>query len=905
MKKSTFLSFVFLCLLQVTFGQTIKVSGIVKDSVGVGLDMANVIAFNLETNAMENYAITDPRGEYHLSLPAKFKYELKVSYIGFDTETILVDLTNATKKVTQDVLLKEASNLLNEVEIAYEMPVTIKGDTIVYNADSFKNGTEQKLGDVLDKLPGVVVNEDGEIEVEGKKVTKVMVEGKDFFDGDSKIAVQNIPANALSKIEVLRNYNEVSQMKGVSNNEDNIAINIRLKEGKDKFWFGEVTAGAGADERYLIHPKVFYYSPKTSINLLTDANNIGEVPFTTRDYYRFTGGFRNVSSRGGTSFNVGSNGIGLSTLQNNRAKDINTKFLASNFSHKPNDKLDLSGFGIYSGTETEMEQTTNKLFRDNLNTEKVSSTTSQESDLTLLKLSAKYQPSANYQLDYDVFLKISKQQQADSLSSDTFIDGNPNSNGIKTLKEDDPFVFTQNLNIYKTINDKNILAFEAQYMAQKERPLFNSISDLLNVQEHLSPYLETEESKFNLTQNKITTTGKFDAKLNYFYVLNAKSHLNFTLGTLLSTQNFNSDLFQLLDDKTVNNFTDASFGNDVKFQFSDFFAGFHYKFITGKFTFEPGVKLHQYKTVDRQLATTNTNNLTKLLPDFYANYQFKQSESLRFRYLMTNQFTDINKLSEGLLFNNYNSVYQGNRNLESAIYHSYSLSYFSFIMYNYTNINASISYNKKENDIKNSTEFNGVGQVATSQNSNLPDETLSSNFRYGRTFRKIKVNLKANGSLSKFYNFRTNNAGETNLLLNEVTSYNYGGDVGTNFNNAPNIKVGYTKSINDYGDRVFYTDKPYVNVDALFLKHFIFTADYEYFDYKDKAETISNHYGFLKADLTFRKKGSKWEYRISGTNLLQTNSINRDNISEVQNSISTIEYFVQPRYLMFTLKYNI
>src|SRR5690606_4819243 len=87
--------------------------------------------------------------------------------------------------------------LIDEVEIVHVMPVSIKGDTIVYNADSFTSGTERKLGDVLKKLPGVEVDEDGGIKVEGKEVTKLMVEGKDFFDGDTKIGVQNIPADAV------------------------------------------------------------------------------------------------------------------------------------------------------------------------------------------------------------------------------------------------------------------------------------------------------------------------------------------------------------------------------------------------------------------------------------------------------------------------------------------------------------------------------------------------------------------------------------------------------------------------------------------------------------------------------------------------------------------------------------
>jgi hypothetical protein len=87
---------------------------------------------------------------------------------------------------------------------------------------------------------------DGNITVEGKSVQKIMVEGKDFFDGDTKIATKNIPANALDKIQVLRNYNEVTNLKGLENNEENVAINIKLKEGKKNFWFGDITAGAGA-----------------------------------------------------------------------------------------------------------------------------------------------------------------------------------------------------------------------------------------------------------------------------------------------------------------------------------------------------------------------------------------------------------------------------------------------------------------------------------------------------------------------------------------------------------------------------------------------------------------------------------------------------------------------------------
>ena len=309
-----------LCVLVAgsSFAQ-IKMQGVVKDSIGTPLELANIIAINQETNTLESYAITNDKGKYVLSLGKNGKYKVQVSYIGLKTSEVIVSTqeTDITKDFT---LLPD--NSLDAVELTYEMPVTVRGDTLIYNADSFKNGSERKLEDVLKKLPGVEINTDGQIEVEGKVVNKLMVNGKDFFDGDTKLATKNIPSNAVDKVQVLRNYAEVGQLSGVQNNQDNVAINIKLKEGKENFWFGDITAGAGTapapnDELYLMQPKLFYYSPKYSINLIGDMNNIGEVVLTNRDIRNFGGGFRRPSRTSGTSINLGNNGLrGLTSIAN-------------------------------------------------------------------------------------------------------------------------------------------------------------------------------------------------------------------------------------------------------------------------------------------------------------------------------------------------------------------------------------------------------------------------------------------------------------------------------------------------------------------------------------------------------------------------------------------------------------
>jgi len=232
---------VLLCSLNLTFSQ-IKFDGIVKDSIGSPLELANVIAINQETSALEFFAITDEKGYFSLKLSENSTYKFQVSYIGMNSLEEIIS-TRETD-VTRDFTLRP-DKALDEIELTYEMPVTVKGDTIVYNADSFKNGSERKLEDVLEKLPGVEINEEGQVEVEGKVVNKLMVNGKDFFDGDTKIATKNIPSNAVDKIQVLRNFSEVGQLRNVTNNSDNVALNIKLKEGKENFWFGNITGGAG------------------------------------------------------------------------------------------------------------------------------------------------------------------------------------------------------------------------------------------------------------------------------------------------------------------------------------------------------------------------------------------------------------------------------------------------------------------------------------------------------------------------------------------------------------------------------------------------------------------------------------------------------------------------------------
>lgn len=890
------------------YAQSVKVTGILKDTDNAVIETANVMAVNQATKAMDAYNITSEKGEFSLNLKANTEYIIKAGYIGY--APFERKITTTKENMTFDIVLS-GSNTIETVEIVKEMPVRISGDTIIYNSDSFTNGTEKKLEDVLKKLPGVSVNKDGEIEVEGKKVQKVMVEGKDFFDGDTKIATKNIPADALDKIQVLRNYNEVSNLKGLENNEDNVAINIKLKEGKKNFWFGDMMAGAGVgdtEDRSILNPKLFYYSPKYSVNLIGNLNNIGELPLTMQDYFKFTGGFKNMMKKGGSNFGVSSNDLGIMGMRNNRAKNIDAKFGAANFSYNPSKAWTISGFGIYSYNKTDL-QTDNIYNRTDIIKNPNGTTTTenvvenrqdiskQKTNLGLFKISSSYVPSAKMHLDYDALLKTSDQLENQNVISNLQGD-------IYTEKSQKPLSVSQNLNYYYTLNDKNVFAFEVQNLFQQEDPFYNA--NLQTQPFALAGYLS--QTRNDVNQTRFVKTNKTDAKFDYYYMVTPKSNINVTVGNTYSYQNFNSNIFQILDNGTQNNLTDSSNTNDVNYAFNDAFLGLHYKMLFGKFTLNPGVSVHQFNTVDTQLNSSNKMSFNRVLPDFYALWQMKKSQTLTYNFSLTNNFTDINKLAQGYVFSNYNSLYSGNRFLENSVSQVHSLRFFKFSMFNMENVFGNLTYTKQTDIITNRALLTGVNQVSSSVNinSNFPQESLSGSFNYGRSFaRYFKASGGASLNWSKNNNIRVNSDNSEFIQNTENYVQNYNVGFSTNLKNLPNIDLAYSFSVNDSQVQTFYVDNPSVTLEYFFLDAFSFTSEYSFYHNRNKEKTIDTEYDFLTASLSYQKKDSKLEYKLSATNLLNTKALNDNTFNALGGSTNFSSYYVQPRYIILSLKYNL
>lgn len=888
----------FLFFISVSLFAQVRLDGLVVDSLNQPLELANIMAINSNTNAIDAYGVSNSDGEYTLELKENSNYQLKISYVGM--ESFLEDLQTKQQPIRLTSVLKEDSKL-KELELVYEMPITISGDTLTYKTDAFTNGEERKLEDVLDKLPGVEITDEGEVKVEGKVVDKIMVEGKEFFDGDTKLATKNIPADALEKIEVLKNFSEVGMMKNLGGNEDNVALNIRLKDGKKNFWFGDVKLGAGPNSRYIAHPKLFFYSPKFSVNVITDVNNIGEIPFTLNDYFKFSGGLSALNS--GSSLNLNDPALRFLMAQNNKARSIETKFSAANINYSVGKHIDLTGFVILSDTKTKLEERNkNTYFSDQLPNEETTSNVWQNNRLGLAKLSLKYEPNPSAYLVYDAFGKLSEQSQENDFFSTVY-------GRIGEESNLNPKSIQQNLNYYKSFSTKDILSVELQHLYKDEDPFYNALLQKSGQFQFVDVlHLDTNQNAYQLNQDKQTITNKIDLKTRYWYILNKKSNISALAGYSDSRQRFSSNLYQILDNKSQLDLytTEARGQNSVNYSIQDAYVGLQYRLKTGIFTLHPGIDFHTYKVENSQDHLNTIQRFNRWLPMVNIRAQLKKSEHMTLSYNAQTQFTDVNTLAEGVVLNRYNSLFQGNKQLEHAITHVYSLGYFNFNQFTFTNIFANLNYVKTENPVSVNTRFlnqgqEGLDQIGGQLNSNFANESINAEFNLEKTVGKMKGKLEGRWSYSKFNPFLNEER-----QINESFTQDYGIKVKSNYRKGPNVEVGYDIIVDRYLqvglNTMFYTHKPYIKVKARFLKHIRFQMDYSHYIFTN-ADEVLNRYGFLNSSVSYQKKDAKFEYTLQATNVLNNKSINSS--QSTRWSTSATQFFVQPRYLVLSATYHL
>ncbi len=305
----TLLSVLLLTLCSATI-HAANITGLVKDmESGDPIMEAAVKLVNAKDSSFVAGVTTNLDGQFKLENIKSGKYVLTVSYIGYaDTEKELT--VGKSNLRLGEIRIKEASHMLGEVSVvAVKTPIKVMEDTVEYNADSYHTQPNAVVEDLLKRLPGVEVGTDGAITANGKTVSKILIDGKEFFSDDPQVASKNLPANMVDKLQVVDRKSDMARLTGVDDGEDETVINLTFKKGMNQGWFGTAEGGYGTDDRYMGSFNVNRFWDGNQITLLGNFNNTNQIGFTDSNgnrFRRFGGNNGITESRAlGLNINIG------------------------------------------------------------------------------------------------------------------------------------------------------------------------------------------------------------------------------------------------------------------------------------------------------------------------------------------------------------------------------------------------------------------------------------------------------------------------------------------------------------------------------------------------------------------------------------------------------------------------
>lgn len=884
----------FITGFSVLHAQNLQLYGRVLDTIKNPLPYTNIIATPIAENLNIAFAITDTEGRYKLNLRATSPYKIEISHLGFAKLTDTVNLIQ--EDIRKNYTLQESSEQLEQVVINQRMAIIVKEDTITYRTSQFKTGEERKLREVLKKLPGVEVDRDGNVKINGKKVTKLLVEGKTFFTGDTKLALENIPADAVDEIVALDNYNEISFLKGLSDSKQ-LALNIKLKENKKEFIFGDLELGGGVKERFLFHPTLFYYSPKTAINTIGDINNIGKKSFTINDYINFEGGFTSLLENS-TSFNDIYNSDLAQFLNQNDFVSQKNNFWAGSISQQISPVVHLEAFSIINKGKTDSRDvnTINYLTDDEVD-ENRETITSNSAVFTLNKLKLRYQPEDQTDLAYHLLIKTSNGDILQDIVSSTQED----STSTKELQLPKNISVSQEIRYNKQFSYNHTSTVTANYNYSNQennydwlfnQPLFNNLIPL-----------DEENDFFNILQN--TTKIKHNAFINlkHYWILNKFNHIYPRIGISLLDESYTSLNRQLLDDGSIKSFQESEFNNNTHFLLNDNYIGVHYKVKLGNFIFKPGIMCHLYFWKVNQFKEEITNKQKSvLLPELNMKYELSSSEKIEFDYKLKTGFTNAQQYANRLRFVSFNQLYRGNEDLENELYHSALLNYRQFNLYKDVYIDANLAYTKREKSIRNTTQIEGIDQVNTSIYISLPEDNYTLSGSFGKQLGNFRLTLLGSLNVSDYTRIINDN-----LIDYQTNNYSYTLKVETYFKDLPNFEIGCEQQLSNFKSRSlenkFIQINPYATLNWVFLNNLILKTGYSTNYYKNINTNQISQFNIGNLSLYYNQEDNPWGFEIDINNILDVRYKNENYFNQFL--VMNTNIFIQPRTILFKLSYKL
>ena len=292
----TVIAIAFLAIFGRAYGQTYILKGDILDEKAQPLASAAAVLLNPSDSTLLYFSVTGSNGRFEIRNVKKDAYLLQVSLLGYNTLYRSISMPSQLGEDIGSLIMTPKVFNIDEVTVSADrIPIRIKRDTIEYDAKAFKVKPDGVAEDLIKKLPGLEVDRAGNIKAMGEDVNNVLVDGKEFFGNDPKVATRNLPAEAIDKVQLFDRQTDESKFTGIDDGERNQTLNLILDENKKNGIFGDVMAGAGTGERVEAGGKVYRFSQKMQFAALGMFNNINQFGFSLGDFINFSGGISKFS----------------------------------------------------------------------------------------------------------------------------------------------------------------------------------------------------------------------------------------------------------------------------------------------------------------------------------------------------------------------------------------------------------------------------------------------------------------------------------------------------------------------------------------------------------------------------------------------------------------------------------
>jgi hypothetical protein len=866
--------------------QKFSAKGQLIDTLGGPLPSATVMLLNAKDSSLVNFTLTDVEGNFLLKNISKGEYLVKVSFIGFRTYSKKVTTPDLPAAIELgQIKMEPISKELEAIEIAAERaPVTIKRDTIEFNAGSFKTNQNAVVEDLLKKLPGVEVDNNGNITAQGEQVRRVTVDGKNFFGTDPKLATKNLPADAVDKVQVFDKKSDQAVFSGIDDGQREKTINLELKEEKRNGAFGTMMAGIGTDERMQGRLSLNKFSKTRQLSLLGMGNNVNEQGFSMDDYMNFTGGSQQMMGGGQMRIEFNSdNSNGVPLNFGNRANGIMTNYAGGlNVNNEFNNKTEVSGSYFYNYLDHDKSQTTN---RENF---------LPNGTYTFNQNSRQHNTNSNHRINTMLDHKI---DSMNSLKVTTSV----------SLSDTD----TQLRSFSETITSDNTLQNESSRLSlatgtttsinasllwrhkfnKKGRTFSTTLQYNLNDSDR-DGYLEatntyySPDAESNIVQisTQSNVLNSYSVTTSYTEPLGKRKYLEANYSFRENVNDVDRKTYDENGDEQVLNYM---LSNQYTSDYTYHRAGLNFRMVKPKYNIVAGASVQNtnLKGELKNLGAAIDRTFENILPSLHLNYDFSNTRHLRFDYETSIQEPTIQQLQPVVDNSDPLNIYMGNPSLRPAYSQSWRMNLMTFNPVTFMNFFAFVDVDRISNSIVNGQTIN-ENLVRITQPVNV-DQTVRVNSMANFGFPVNKIGSR--------FNFGVNYRTERSLSLlneqeNEIDQNTYGGNIRYSyrykeifdFSVSADIDKQRTRYQFDQPDQHFVNETYNAESNLTFMKNFQFSGSFEYLVYNSRSTDFYQAIPLLNLSISrFILKNNAGELKLGVNNLLdkalgvnQTASVN-------------------------------